>query len=325
MKFEDLKIGMKVRANEKSNARYAWTTKDYNCFGEVVAIEADEFKMKVTHHDMESRVGCELWVSPEYFEPVFEVGDIVEAIDNRYSYTCKEYKWVGVISHIDEDNTFTAQTISADYGSHVDEMYDSLEFQHFTKRPDLVDFKVGDIVKLKSVSLFEEDIIDNSTVFGKEVCTKFSDTKHILLSREQSLQGSWEVDEVDDSDNSLLIKVKGSGFWVNKEYFYKVEDVQEPEEIQKSEETKMGATINLKEIKEEMDFNVGDYLVLENGDLLVVTYDYDGADYVAFNIINNIPTYYAEDKESLMGEIEKAFNSKVIRVIPAENIEINEK
>lgn len=324
MKQEELKIGMLVKANEASNGKYKWTTKAFNCEGEVVRIEEGYFRLKVTSHDKNTIIGREYSCSPEYFEPAFEVGDIVEAIDNRYNYTCKEYKWVGVISHIDEDNTFTAQTISADYGSCVDESYDSLEFQHFTKRPDLMEFKEGDIVKLKSVSLFKGDIEGTSKIFGKEVCTKFYDTEHILQKSEQGLQDSWEVNSVDDDDNTLSIKVKGQNFWVNKEYFCKVEGVQEPEEIQKSEEDKMGISINLKEARGVMDFNVGDYLVLDNGDLLVVIFDYDGKDYRAVNLAKNVSTKFHVKIENVIEDIEDDFG-KIIRVIPAENIEINEK
>lgn len=255
-----------------------------------------------------------------------KVGDVVEAIDERYGCTCKSANWIGVVCEVEEDsNRFNARTISADWGSSFEEKYSYLRIEHFRKREDLMTINSGDIVKLKSVTMFKEDISAGSTVFGKKTRPKFTDTKGVLLKEGKELTDSWKVLFFDESDNSLRLEVGEETFWVNSEYFYKVGESKEVEEITECEEAKVGVSIKLKEVKEVLDFNAGDFLVLENGDLVTVVKDYDGSGYRAFNLTQGIATRCSMIKSGILNVIRDKFEEKVVRVVPAKNIEIIEK
>lgn len=73
MEFKDLKIGMEVKANTKSNCEYLYTTEENNCKGKVINLfpELGEFELLVTRCDgFEEQINNTFYVEPEYFEPV---------------------------------------------------------------------------------------------------------------------------------------------------------------------------------------------------------------------------------------------------------------
>lgn len=73
----ELKIGMKVRANERSNGRYGVTRQSDNCEGIVKGINSGgTFTLKITKHDSVCELGNTYTVAPEYFDKVEETGII---------------------------------------------------------------------------------------------------------------------------------------------------------------------------------------------------------------------------------------------------------
>lgn len=70
MRFEDLKIGMQVVANRRSNDEYTWTNERLGFVGEVIEIDSSDntFKVRATQHESSSRIGCTAWVKADYFD-----------------------------------------------------------------------------------------------------------------------------------------------------------------------------------------------------------------------------------------------------------------
>lgn len=72
MRHEELKVGMLVKANEKSNARYCYTTQMRGCRGIVKEIEDEVFTLEITEHENILEIGVTYGVEAEYFDIVEE-------------------------------------------------------------------------------------------------------------------------------------------------------------------------------------------------------------------------------------------------------------
>lgn len=73
MLHSELRVGMKVRANERSNGKYLITKASQNCEGIVKRIYEDEFELEVTSHEFSHKIGNAYGVEAEYFDKVEEV------------------------------------------------------------------------------------------------------------------------------------------------------------------------------------------------------------------------------------------------------------
>lgn len=77
MNIEDVRIGMKVKANEESNARYCYSTEFNECEGIVREINGDSITLEVTKHKKEWEVGeTYAGLYPYYFDSIEEVEGI---------------------------------------------------------------------------------------------------------------------------------------------------------------------------------------------------------------------------------------------------------
>lgn len=75
----ELRVGMKVRANERSNRRYGVTKQSENCEGIVQSIHSgDTFTLKITNHASACEIGTTYSVAPEYFDKVEDAPILVE-------------------------------------------------------------------------------------------------------------------------------------------------------------------------------------------------------------------------------------------------------
>lgn len=81
--------------------------------------------------------------------------------------------------------------------------------------------------------------------------------------------------------------------------------------------------INLKHSESDINIHLGDLVVLENGDCYLIGRRYDH--FRAFNLKESLLTEHYYSLDSLKTEIESVSDSKVVRVIPSSNIEINER
>lgn len=72
MRHEDLKVGMLVKANEKSNARYCYTNQRKGCKGIVKRINDSDFELEITEHENSLEIGVTYDVKAEYFDIVEE-------------------------------------------------------------------------------------------------------------------------------------------------------------------------------------------------------------------------------------------------------------
>lgn len=73
MLHSELKVGMKVKANEESNDRYSITKEAYGCEGEVIKIKENGFVLKITACKHSGYIGSELDVEAKYFDLVEEI------------------------------------------------------------------------------------------------------------------------------------------------------------------------------------------------------------------------------------------------------------
>lgn len=74
MRIEDIKVGMKLKATERSNTRYTFTNS--KCGWQGVVTEVDEennvFKALTTKHKYKAYVKSDFILDPRYFEPIEE-------------------------------------------------------------------------------------------------------------------------------------------------------------------------------------------------------------------------------------------------------------
>lgn len=74
MRIEDIKVGMKLKATERSNTRYTLTNS--KCGWQGVVTEVDEennvFKAYTTKHKYKAYVKSDFVLDPRYFEPIEE-------------------------------------------------------------------------------------------------------------------------------------------------------------------------------------------------------------------------------------------------------------
>lgn len=143
MRFEDLKMGMEVVANERSNGEYSWTTKNKGFVGTVVEIDSSDntFKVKTTQHEDSSRIGDTYWVEAEYFEAkgitislkeeakeelIPAVGDMVVLENGKVVLICKDY----------DDSDFRGAVmndfITTDYFSTVSRLMEEIKDEYGT-------------------------------------------------------------------------------------------------------------------------------------------------------------------------------------------------
>ena len=102
-----------------------------------------------------------------------KIGMKVKAIDNYYNFTSKDYKWIGVISEIKSNQSFSAKTESTISTLYKDKRYFNLQPQHFEKVVD----QEEEITQKKKIATKEEIplkvIYNNKNIYviykGKEV------------------------------------------------------------------------------------------------------------------------------------------------------------
>lgn len=152
-------VGDKIRAIKNA---LTVTNKDNEWEGVVTGIYEGCFDAKTTSCKRKNMIGREfIALSFDGFEKIsdvvntkFNVGDMVYAVDDLYTQTCKKKNWVGVVTIAREDS-FTAKTVKCSEDSVVGEIFGLLEYEHFEKCPEPSvkskrknrKFNVGDIVK----------------------------------------------------------------------------------------------------------------------------------------------------------------------------------
>lgn len=74
MKIKDMKVGMKLKATNKSNTRYSITNKKNEWQGVVTEIDEKNnvFKALTINHKYKSNIGEDFILDPQYFEPIEE-------------------------------------------------------------------------------------------------------------------------------------------------------------------------------------------------------------------------------------------------------------
>lgn len=128
MLHSELKVGMKVKANELSNSQYGYTTKELKCEGVVESIEKAGFTIRITVHAEEGQVGTTYIVGAKYFdkveednkmkiemkkvqqEIVFEVGDLVISDEGKHALIVKDDDGEDYRAVIFEDSQVTGYT-----------------------------------------------------------------------------------------------------------------------------------------------------------------------------------------------------------------------
>lgn len=139
MKIEEVRIGMKVRANKDSNERYNFTTEEYGCIGKVVSIHANSNMMKIVITDSKNdyQLGQRFDVEPEYFEP---------AISEKEEPETKESLLLECIKGTTGFDAFKFDDISA-----LDTMIDALEKAREDKKEELSDLAIESAVAFTEV------------------------------------------------------------------------------------------------------------------------------------------------------------------------------
>lgn len=61
----------------------------------------------------------------------FQVGDIIEAIDDHYEFTSKRCNWKGKVDTV-HNNYFSATTISSSHDAYLNHTWTYLEPEHFS-------------------------------------------------------------------------------------------------------------------------------------------------------------------------------------------------
>lgn len=64
MQIEDIKVGMKVKANKESDGIHTVTTQSNECVGEVTHVGATYVKVKITGHKLDHEIGQVYSVRP---------------------------------------------------------------------------------------------------------------------------------------------------------------------------------------------------------------------------------------------------------------------
>lgn len=74
MKFEDLKVGMKLKATKKSDTRYGITNSACEWQGTVIEVdeENNSFRARTTNHVYKRYIGDDFILDPQYFESIGE-------------------------------------------------------------------------------------------------------------------------------------------------------------------------------------------------------------------------------------------------------------
>lgn len=140
MKFEDLKIGMEVKANKISNCNYLITTERNNCKGKVVRLlpEYGEFELLITRCDgFEQYINDTFEVKPEYFEPV---------VSEKEAPEIKESLLLECIKGTTGFEAFKFDDISV-----LDTIIDSLEKTKEAKKEELAGLAVESAVAFTEV------------------------------------------------------------------------------------------------------------------------------------------------------------------------------
>lgn len=140
MRFEDVKIGMEVKANKKSNGAYSITTEENNCKGKVVKLlpEFGEFELLVTRcNGFEEYTNATFDVEPEYFEPV---------VSEKEEPEIKGSLLLECIKGTTGFDAFKFDDISA-----LDTMIDTLEKARENKKEELADLAVESAVAFTEV------------------------------------------------------------------------------------------------------------------------------------------------------------------------------
>lgn len=86
MLLSELKVGMLVKANKKSNKRYGVTTEEKGCIGRVKKVGLDgAFTIQITQHCHALRIGQNYAVDCRYFD-IYEEGKV----ENKMKIELKE-------------------------------------------------------------------------------------------------------------------------------------------------------------------------------------------------------------------------------------------
>lgn len=111
---EELKTGMLVRAKEESNGEYDITTARNGCVGEVVAVDGDEIRLKVTMLHKPEYIGEIYLVESKFFE---SIGMVEKKEDNMMK--------IQVRDSLDVLDFEVGDLLVSDRGQHALVMHDS--------------------------------------------------------------------------------------------------------------------------------------------------------------------------------------------------------
>lgn len=149
MKIEDVKLGMKVRANEKSNERYNITTEENSCEGEVVELTGS--KMKITVTGMKAGVfyiGHRFDVEPAYFDAIGEQDE------NKETLAEEELKQNFMLSCIEDTTGF--ESFKFDDISNLDIIISTLEVTKEEKMKELMTIMLQSAKEFADIQIASE-------------------------------------------------------------------------------------------------------------------------------------------------------------------------
>lgn len=93
MLHSELKVGMLVKANKRSNSEYCVTNEEYGCVGTVVEILTDgEFRLRITQHETDCEVGDIYRVDCDYFD-IYEEGKVENKMKIELKETSKDLEF----------------------------------------------------------------------------------------------------------------------------------------------------------------------------------------------------------------------------------------
>lgn len=84
--------------------------------------------------------------------------------------------------------------------------------------------------------------------------------------------------------------------------------------------------VELKENKQEVTFEVGDLIVLTNGEKFLVIKDADACDYRILNLRTLTPSSFFSSRSGVLAYIKGGYpDSPIERIVPANNVKLVER
>lgn len=175
MKIEDVKLGMKVRANEKSNERYNFTTEKNGCEGEVVALTGNKMKITVTGMKAGVCIGKRYDVEPAYFDAIGEEDE------NKETLAEEELKQTFMLSCIEDTTGF--EPFKFDDISNLDIIISTLEVTKEEKMKELMTIMLQSAKEFADIQIASEKHTLTDELRIKAIATQLQ-LKHIQVTKE---------------------------------------------------------------------------------------------------------------------------------------------